>query len=116
MRRELVLRQALGLHHGMGHLRDLAYLGLAEWHVCGHRSDHRITATGCHDAVAIHNHLHYVAEPLPILPSNASEDLVGVRMVDATQGIHGRGGADDDFNVRNPVAGCTDGSSSLPDP
>lgn len=120
MRRGLMLRQALGLHHGtghsMGHLRDLAHLGLADWHVCGRRSDHRITARRCQDAVAIHNRLHHVAEPLPILPSSAGEDLVRVGMVDTAQGIHGRDGAPDDFNARNPVVGCNDGSSSLPNP
>ena len=77
----------------VGHLRDLAYLGLAEWHVCGHRSDRCIAARRCYDAVAIYNRRHHVAEPLPVLPSGAGEDLVGVGMIDTAHGIHGRDGA-----------------------
>ena len=100
----------------MGHQRDLAQIGLAGWHVCGHYSDRRIAARRCYDAVANHNRRHHVAEPLPVLPSGAGEDLVGVGMVDTAHGIHGRDGADHDVNARKPVAGCNDGSSSLPDP
>src|SRR5688572_17974349 len=68
-----------------------------------------------YDAVAIHNRRHRVAGPPPVLPSGAGEDLVGVGMVDIAHGIHGRDGADHDVSARNPVAGCNDGSSSLPD-
>jgi hypothetical protein len=100
----------------MCHLRDLAYLGLAEWYICGHRSDRRIAARRCYDAVAIHNRRHHVAEPLPVLPSGAGEVLVGVGMVDTVHGIHGREGACYDVNAQSLVAGCYDGSNSLPDP
>jgi hypothetical protein len=87
----------------VGHLGDLAHLGLGERHIGGHYPDRRFAARRCHDAVAAHDGGHGIAESLPVLPPGTGKELVGIRMVDITYSIHG---ADRNVSPHDTVACC----------